>query len=238
MSFWIGISSWFNRQKKQPFLEVINDLERINKDSINILLSADKQKKYRFRKKLERANSHINDFSKRLDKVQGNKELMKLILIRKPKTANDFFPKARAIIFNFYHTYELLRKESLQNKDIIEIENKIKKLIATLQELKILTAEIEYSLLPRRFNKSKALDPFHASGNTTDGISLSKIIRVADGFSIPVREANSHTWTLDLQDGQPCALGETTSFTRHVKNRIARAVGRKPQEIDAILRTL
>lgn len=192
---------------------------------------------YNIRKKLQKFNSRINSLNHRVLKLRNNKGIKKLIDVRLPKESSKFFSIIGAVSSHTEKIRDNLRVKNFGESEKNDIINRLKFIEKLIDEAKKLFNEIRSNMYPRKFKKKKAKNKFGVSGLTSDGISISAIVKVASGFDFNIRKGASHTLAIDLEDGkQPDALGKSTSFEKHIKGRMARSCKISSKELEVLVK--
>ena len=237
MSFFMGLTSWFNRKKHQPYAEMKEELNRINKNISSLLKDVNEREgKQKIRGTIQKTASHIDEFRIRFEKVY--KEHRALITARAGKEASEFFSRGQAFFTSFNRIYQLLRTGVVRSNEASQIRSILSNLEGNADELFKMLNSIMGKMKPRRYARGLAKDPYSLAGLVTrDDVSLSKIIRVMRGFRFSMREGGRHLIVVDLEDGEEaCAIAESTYYEKHVRSRLARATGRSNEEIDELVR--
>ncbi|MBL7051852.1 MAG: hypothetical protein ISS01_02080 [Nanoarchaeota archaeon] len=238
MSFFIGIKRWFKkkigRSHKTLLINSINTLiPKLDELLKNINTDVGK---YQFRTELDKSMKHVNQFEVRLNKIKPEERA--LIETRAGANGHEFFTTGAALISTFKVIYSKIR-DKVKEKDKVDIKNTLSNIESQIIKLDELVIEINNLLIPREFDKSKAKSFPGSTGRTTDGISIADITSLAKGFGFNIRRGAKHRITIDFEDGQqPCSLGTTTDFDRHVLRRLTLSTGRDNKEIITLLRAI
>ena len=238
MSFFIGISRWFKKRIGRSHKTLlINSINKLNPkleelfENINTDVG-----KYQFRTELDKCLKHISQLEIRINKIKPEEKA--LIEKRAGTKGREFFTIGAALISTFKLIFVKI-KGDVRKRDIIDITNTLKNIESQVEKLNILATQIEKLLVPRIFDKSKAKAFPGAEGRSTDGISIDDITSLEKGFGFDVRKGSNHTITIDFEDKeQPCSLGPTTDFDKHVSRRLAKATGRNKKEISKLLNAI
>ncbi|MDD5651472.1 MAG: hypothetical protein PHF86_13840 [Candidatus Nanoarchaeia archaeon] len=211
MSIFEGIRNWFSTNKYET---TINNLEAIDTE-IEFLLNGineDQQNKYKIIKELETSDGLIGQLITRFNKIND-------IELEKLKNKNpELTQKITAGISNLTilkkKIYNTLKKEKLTEQDKKSILMSLDFSKNILIQLKENITQL-FALKRREFDFSKAIiypKPDYPM-KTADGIPISKIIKLANGFGFTVRKGTNHLFEIDFKDRkQPCALAKNTVF--------------------------
>ncbi len=234
---WHGIKNWFRGRQFKKFNSGLADINRTAGDLLKRLNDKDSDPtmvKYEIRKKLDILKACIDLLEEKYTKLKLDQETMTFITTRKPDETNKLKQKIEFLITSIKGIYLKLKDQTIKERDKKDIITKLESCKGFSKELKKLVNIIDKSFKPRKFNKALAVNPHRnvQEAQTNDQYSISKIIKVARGLGFNSRPGGRHRVTIDLQDGQPCALETSTSYIEQVRSRIAKASGLSNNEVD------
>lgn len=237
MSLFEGIKSWFNTNKYET---TINNLESIVTEIEFLLndINNDKQTKYKIIKELEVSDGLIGQLITRFNKIED-------IELEKLKRKNpELTQKITAGISNLTvlknKIYKTLKKEKLTEQEKKSILMSLEFTKNILIQLKENTTQL-FALKRREFDFNLAkIDPKPSYPiQTADGVPISKIIKLANGFGFKVRKGTNHLFDIDFMDGkQPCALAKNTVFYTNTIKRFVSNTYRSKPDINELLKAL